>query len=203
MLHCGSKIIGARTYCNGSTTALSPRDTEGHSTHSASMAAGRAVHGASLGGLTGGTARGGAPGVWLAVYKVCWDDGCASKDILVAVDDAIADGVDVLSASLGAGYPLDYADDPIAVAAFHAMRRGVVTSVSASNSRPQLGSVSNVAPWTVSTGAVTTDRKIVSELILGDGRRVVANSSINVFPHLSRPELLVDPGRQGAAGRTS
>ena len=65
-----SKIIGARAYQNGRTT-LSPRDTDGHGTHTASTAAGRPVPGASLGGLASGTARGGAPGARLAIYKVC------------------------------------------------------------------------------------------------------------------------------------
>jgi hypothetical protein len=190
-----SKIIGARAYQNGRTT-LSPRDTDGHGTHTASTAAGRPVAGASLGGLASGTARGGAPGARLAIYKVCWGaDGCSAEDILAAFDDAIADGVDVLSVSLGTPIPFDYADDTMAVAAFHAMRRGVVTSVAAGNDGPEMGSVSNVAPWMVVAGAVNTDRKIVSELVLGNGRRVVANSSINAFfPHLGKPALLVDPG---------
>ena len=73
-----SKIIGARSYYGGNTT-LSVLDREGHGTHTASTAAGRAVAGASLGGLAGGTARGAVPGARLAVYKVCWEDGCSSE----------------------------------------------------------------------------------------------------------------------------
>ncbi|RLM87421.1 hypothetical protein C2845_PM04G06540 [Panicum miliaceum] len=189
---CNNKIIGARSYYGGNTT-LSVLDREGHGTHTASTAAGRAVAGASLGGLAGGTARGAVPGARLAVYKVCWEEGCSSEDILAAFDDAIADGVDVISASLGSGIAFDYAADPMAIGAFHAMRRGVVVSVSAGNSGPTLGSVSNVAPWSISVAATLTDRRIISELVLGNGRRVVGNA-ITVFPNLGKPSLLMDPG---------
>ncbi|KAK3124769.1 hypothetical protein QOZ80_7BG0592420 [Eleusine coracana subsp. coracana] len=191
---CTNKIIGARAYKDGNRT-VSPVDTEGHGTHTSSTAAGRAVAGASMGGVAGGTARGAVPGARLAVYKVCWDDGCGSEDIVAAFDDAVADGVDVISASLGSGRAWDYSEDPIAVGAFHAMRRGVVTSLSAGNSGPSLGSVSNVAPWAVSVAATTTDRKIVSEMVLGNGKRVVG-LAVTAFRHLEgdKPALLVNPG---------
>ncbi|TVU39906.1 hypothetical protein EJB05_13350 [Eragrostis curvula] len=208
---CNNKIIGARGYFNGTRTA-SPLDEEGHGTHTASTAAGRAVAGASLGGVARGTARGAVPGARLAVYKVCWPqpEGCGSDSILAAFDDAIADGVDVISASLGNNYPEDYPEDPLAVGAFHAMRRGVVTSLSAGNSGPTAGSVTNVAPWAVSVAAVTTDRKIVSEIVLGlgnDGKRFVVGNAVTAFPHLGKqqPSLLVDPGSCGVEdleGRT-
>jgi hypothetical protein len=48
-----------------------------------------------------GTARGGAPSARLAIYKTCWFGFCSDADILSAVDDAIHDGVDILSLSLG------------------------------------------------------------------------------------------------------
>ncbi|KAL6639578.1 hypothetical protein ACP70R_023308 [Stipagrostis hirtigluma subsp. patula] len=189
---CNNKIIGARAYFNGSRNR-SPRDLEGHGTHTASTAAGRAVPGASLAGLANGTARGAVPGARLAIYKVCWDDGCMEDDILAAFDDAIADGVDILSASLGSEMPRDYSTDPMAIGAFHAMRRGIVTSVSAGNSGPFMGSISNVAPWMISVAAVTTDRRIVSHLVLGNGKRF-EGSVINAFPNLGKRSLIVDPG---------
>ncbi|CAN6203476.1 unnamed protein product [Urochloa humidicola] len=195
---CNNKIIGARSYRDGNTT-FSVLDGEGHGTHTASTAAGVPVAGASLGGLAAGTARGAVPGARLAVYKVCWeDDGCSSADILAAFDDAVADGVDVISASLGAGIAFDYPADAMAVGAFHAAARGVVVSVSAGNSGPELGSVSNVAPWMASAAASSTDRKIVSEVVLGVGggrrrRRVVGNAITAAFPYIGRPSLLMDP----------
>ncbi|XP_062188898.1 subtilisin-like protease SBT4.9 [Phragmites australis] len=196
---CNNKIIGARAYKDGNTT-WSPLDLEGHGTHTASTAAGRAVPGASLGGLAAGTARGAVPGARLAIYKVCWDDGCSSEDILAAFDDAIADGVDVLSVSLGGMIAVDYSSDYLAIGAFHAMRHGIVTSVSGGNDGPGLGTISNVSPWTISNtivvAATSTDRKIISELVLGNGKRIVGNA-ITVFPNLGKRSLLVDPGKCG------
>ncbi|CAL5066292.1 unnamed protein product [Urochloa decumbens] len=189
---CNNKIIGARSYKDGNTT-FSVLDDEGHGTHTASTAAGVPVPGASLGGLAGGTARGAVPGARLAVYKVCWEDGCSSEDILAAFDDAVADGVDVISASLGTGMAFDYAADAMAVASFHAAARGVFVSTSAGNSGPELGSVSNVAPWLASAAASTTDRRIVSDIVLGDGTRVAGNAITAAFGYLGKPSLLMDP----------
>ncbi|KQK20294.1 subtilisin-like protease SBT4.9 isoform X1 [Brachypodium distachyon] len=194
---CNNKIIGARAYKDGVTT-LSPRDDDGHGTHTASTAAGRAVPGASMGGFAGGTARSAVPGARLAIYKVCWgDDGCSTADILMAFDDAVADGVDVLSASVGSDFPADYADDLMAVGAFHAMRRGVVTSVAAGNDGPRLGAVTNVAPWVHSVAASTTDRRIVSDLVLLGHGKTISGSSINVFPGIGGRSVLIDPGACG------
>ncbi|KAG6653391.1 subtilisin-like protease SBT3.7 isoform X4 [Carya illinoinensis] len=108
--HCNRKIIGARWYVKGyeaefgkmntsdGAEYLSPRDASGHGTHTSSTAAGAPVQNVSFMGLAQGVARGGAPSAWLAVYKVCWaTGGCSSADILAAFDDAIFDGVDVLS----------------------------------------------------------------------------------------------------------
>jgi subtilisin family serine protease len=89
-----SKIIGAQYYRSsgvfGENEVKSPRDTNGHGTHTASTAAGNLVSGASLLGYGLGTARGGVPSARIAVYKICWFGGCSDADILAAFDDAIA-----------------------------------------------------------------------------------------------------------------
>ncbi|KAJ6347519.1 hypothetical protein OIU76_004069 [Salix suchowensis] len=152
----------------------------GHGTHTSSTAAGREVQGASYFGLAEGVARGGVPNARIAVYKVCWSFGCSSADILAAYDDAIADGVDIISVSLGFYFPIPYMEDPIAIGSFHAMKNGILTLNSAGNSGPYPYSVSNYAPWTLTVAANTIDRKFVAQVVLGNGQ-VLSGLSINNF----------------------
>ncbi|KAB5564445.1 hypothetical protein DKX38_004499 [Salix brachista] len=181
---CNNKIIGARWYNSedffDTTDLPSPRDSEGHGTHTSSTAAGREVQGASYFGLAEGVARGGVPNARIAMYKVCWSYGCSSADILAAFDDAIADGVDIISVSLGSGFLIPYMEDPIAIGSFHAMKNGILTSNSAGNSGPVPYSVSNYAPWTLTVAANTIDRKFVAQVVLGNGQ-VLIGLSINNF----------------------
>ncbi|KAF5729630.1 cucumisin family protein [Tripterygium wilfordii] len=169
---CNNKIIGARYYRSNETLLpgdiLSPRDAEGHGSHTSSTAAGALVSEASLLGFGLGTARGGVPTARIAVYKICWVDGCNSVDILAAFDDAIADGVDIISLSVG-GSPTDYFQDPIAIGSFHAMKNGILTSTSAGNAGPKPATVSNLAPWLLSVAASTIDRQFVTKVKLGNG----------------------------------
>ncbi|EEF51077.1 subtilisin-like protease SBT4.3 [Ricinus communis] len=181
---CNNKIIGARYYNSEDwyfdTDFKSPRDSEGHGSHTASTAAGREVQGASYLGLAEGLARGAVPYARIAVYKVCWSFGCAAADILAAFDDAIADGVDIISVSLGAPWAFPYMEDPIAIGSFHAMRYGILTANSAGNSGPSPYTASNVAPWTLTVAASTIDRKFVANAVLGSGK-VITGLSVNSF----------------------
>lgn len=115
------------------------------------------------------------------MYKVCWSSGCGTADILKAFDDAIADGVDILSVSLGSDFPDDYFDDPIAIGSFHAMRKGILTSNSAGNSGPFPVSVTNYSPWTLTVAASTIDRKFVARMQLGDGQIFTVSSKLSSF----------------------
>ena len=119
------------------------------------------------------------PGARLAVYKVCWEDGCSSEDILAAFDDAIADGVDVISFSIGGKLPAPYFENAAAVGSFHAMRCGVLTSASAGNSALTGGRVGNVAPWMLSVAASSTDRRLVDKIVLGNGKTIVVGAQTN------------------------
>ncbi|KAJ9160206.1 hypothetical protein P3X46_025627 [Hevea brasiliensis] len=181
---CNNKIIGAKFYRSdglfGPNDLKSPRDSQGHGTHTASTAAGELVNMASLYGLGIGTARGGVPSARIAVYKVCWSDGCWDADILAAFDDAIADGVDIISISLGGSTPLDYFNDSIAIGAFHAMKHGILTSSSGGNAGPDLATIRNFSPWSLSVAASTIDRKFITKVRLGNNR-TYEGISINTF----------------------
>lgn len=180
---CNRKIIGAKYYRSDGLfedEERSPRDYDGHGTHISSTAAGNPVSQASLLGLAQGTARGGAVSARIATYKVCWLDGCDEADILAAFDDAIADGVDILSVSLGGFNDDNYFRDGLAIGAFHAMRNGILTVTSAGNSGPRLGSLANFSPWSISVAASTIDRKFLTKVGLGDNR-TFEGVSINTF----------------------
>ncbi|KAK9157162.1 hypothetical protein Scep_003736 [Stephania cephalantha] len=177
------KIIGARYYPKPDSAEVnSTRDTAGHGTHTASTAAGNQVNHVSLfDGLAEGNARGAVPLSRIAVYKACWAAGCASHQILSAFDDAISDGADIISISLGYNSPLEYSQDVIAIGAFHAMQHGILTSNSAGNLGYTTFSVVSNAPWMISVAATTTDRKFIDKVILGDNTTLMGNVTINGF----------------------
>lgn len=157
---------------------LTPVDTEGHGTHTASTAAGASVTGASLYGLAKGTARGAVPSARIAAYKVCWSIGCQDMDMLAAFDAAIADGVDVISVSIG-GPARSYFEDSMAIGAFHALKKGIMTACAAGNYGPQASTVQNVAPWIFTAGASSIDRQFETDVKLGNGMtaKVIKNNT--------------------------
>ncbi|XP_020098205.1 subtilisin-like protease SBT5.6 isoform X2 [Ananas comosus] len=196
--NCNKKLIGARYYLkayeayygalNTTYAYRSPRDHDGHGTHTASTAAGRPVPGAAaLGGFAGGTpASGGAPLARLAAYKVCWpipgpnpniENTCFEADMLAAIDDAVGDGVGVLSISIGSvGAKPRLDKDGIAIGALHAARRGVVVACSAGNNGPAPATASNLAPWVITVGASSIDRAFRSPITLGSGMTITGQT---------------------------
>ncbi|KAM5556548.1 cucumisin-like [Rosa sericea] len=171
---CNNKIIGARYYHHPRPfkegEIESPRDSIGHGTHCASTVAGNLVRNASRNGLGLGTARGGVPSAHIAVYKVCWEDNCDDADILRAFDDAIADGVDIITASIGGEVPNDFLHDTHVIGSFHAIKNGILSSMAAGNEGPKKKSVTNFAPWDLSVAATTINRQFITKLQLGNGK---------------------------------
>uniref|UniRef100_A0A6N2N4F0 Uncharacterized protein n=1 Tax=Salix viminalis TaxID=40686 RepID=A0A6N2N4F0_SALVM len=179
--HCNRKIIGARWFVeglvaeygqplniSGNREFFSPRDANGHGTHTASTAAGAFVHNVSYRGLGHGTIRGGAPRARLAIYKVCWNvlgGQCSSADILKAFDEAIHDGVDVLSLSID----IDERDG-IATGSFHAVAKGITVVCGAANDGPFAQTVQNSAPWILTVAATSMDRAFPTPITLGNNK---------------------------------
>ncbi|KAG8363357.1 hypothetical protein BUALT_Bualt19G0014000 [Buddleja alternifolia] len=181
---CNNKLIGAKYFKldkqSDPDDILSPIDVDGHGTHTSSTLAGSLVPNANLFGLAKGTARGAVPSARIAMYKVCWATlGCADMDILAAFDSAISDGVDIISISIG-GLTGGYTKDSIAVGAFHAMRKGILTVASAGNDGPRHGTVTNNAPWILTVAASGIDRELRSKVELGSGV-TVSGIGINTF----------------------
>ncbi|XP_073124920.1 subtilisin-like protease [Henckelia pumila] len=164
-ISCNNKLIGARNFASNDTGP--PVDKDGHGTHTASTAVGNFVPDANVLGQANGTASGMAPLAHLAIYKACGSKYCQSGDILAAMDAAIEDGVDILSVSLGTEN-VQFHQDVIAMGAFSAMKKGIFVSCSGGNSGPEKSSVSNGAPWILTVGASSIDRKMVARVLLGN-----------------------------------
>ncbi|XP_019158640.1 PREDICTED: subtilisin-like protease SBT5.3 [Ipomoea nil] len=189
--HCNRKLIGARYFIQGYSSAVgplnssffTPRDVIGHGSHTLSTAGGNFVPGANVFGLGNGTAKGGSPKARVAAYKVCWPptspgEDCYDADILAGFDRAIEDGVDVLSVSLGGDHPGPYFNDSLAIGSFHAVKNGIVVVASAGNEGPVAGSVNNVAPWLITVGANTMDRRFQSNVVLGNKKHYTGESAV-------------------------
>ncbi|KAI3900134.1 hypothetical protein MKW92_018214 [Papaver armeniacum] len=182
--NCNRKIIGARIYSKGyeavhgplesfnATFFRSPRDSDGHGTHTASTVAGSVVNNVSLFGMASGTARGGMPNARLAIYKTCWFDDCTDADNLAAFDDAISDGVDIISISIGSS-PDGFFDDPISIGSYHAFKKGILVSTSAGNSG---FATTKCAPWLLTVAASSIDREFNSNVQLGNSKKLKGSS---------------------------
>jgi len=222
---CNRKLIGARYFIKGYEAAngplnisatgefLSPRDKDGHGTHTLSTAGGNFVKKASITGYAEGIAKGGAPRARVAAYKVCWPPNpnggeCYDADILAAFDAGVHDGVDVFSVSVGSDPPLsNYFQDGIAIGAFHAVHRGKVVVCSAGNDGPTPGTVSNVSPWIITVGASSIDRQFPSSAVLGNNKTYLGESISDyrlpkkkMYPLVSSADVIA-PNKNETAGQ--
>ena len=114
---CNNKLIGARHFNAGfggdagiAATRpwefTSPRDYNGHGTHTASTAGGNYGVPATGAAAAFGKVSGMAPRARIAAYKALWSTQDSSTaqgngvDLLAAIDTAVADGVDVINYSV-------------------------------------------------------------------------------------------------------
>lgn len=187
---CSTKIITARYFLDGFGASrigseaqgeyASPRDGDGHGSHTASTAAGNAeVPVTTNGGADLGTVSGVAPDARIAAYKVCWsgpdpdstdDDGCASSDLVQAIDQATEDGVDVINYSIGGGAATSVAT-PTDISFLGAAAAGVFVSASAGNSGPGASTLDHAAPW-YTTVAASSIPNYEATVILDDGTKL-------------------------------
>ena len=174
---CNAKLVAASWYVAGfgedalrSTASLSPRDTDGHGTAMASIAAGNAGVTVRVGDQELGSYSGRAPHSRLAVYKACWsapdpaDDGCSTADLVTAVDRATRDGVDVLSLSVAGPPEFDTVERALLGAA-----EADIAVVAAAGNDGERRYAGHPAPWVTTVGATSAQARR-GEVVLDDDR---------------------------------
>ncbi len=180
---CNQKLIGGQFFNAswGGSAALeaqrpwefmSVRDYNGHGTHTASTSGGN-HNTATNGPATGlGSISGIAPRARISAYKALWSTETGSTasgftgDLVAAIDQAVADGVDVINYSIS-GTRTNFLD-PVEVAYFHAANAGVFVSQSAGNSGPTTSTVAHPSPWTTTVAAGTHNRSGTGSVTLGN-----------------------------------
>ena len=176
--YCNNKVVGARYYVDGFLTRhkldphefRSPRDAAGHGTHVATTIAGNSVD-ASLFGTKVAKVQGLAPRARVAIYNACWVEPdqvqptCATSDLARAVDDAVADGVDVINYSLGSNQ--NDITEPDGLALLNAFDAGVLAVVAAGNDGPSYGTITSPssAPWVMTVAAASQTGTAFSDAI--------------------------------------
>ena len=196
--NCNQKLIGARYYNAGwgGNAAIdafwpfefnSPRDWGGHGTHTSTTAGGNNGVEATGPAEVFGTISGIAPRARISAYKVCWADepnggGCWPSDSVAAIDQAVADGVDVINFSIS-GTRTNFLD-PVEVAFLFAADAGVFVAASAGNSGTTIGasSVAHPSPWITTVAASTHNRNGEGSTTLGNNVKYVGASLATELP---------------------
>jgi hypothetical protein len=160
-----SKVIVARSYVSllyNSQRIQTAVDEVGHGTFVAGCAAGELVA-APL-----ATISGMAPGAYLGSYKILGtpgiNDSTTSAAEIAAIDQAVADGMDVINLSVGSLDYLPPEEDAEYQALIRAVQAGVVVVVAAGNEGPGKHTISNPAaiPDVIAVGAVSNSRQFLA-----------------------------------------
>lgn len=177
--HTTPKVIAARAYFRpdlppvaSSTTPQPGSGDSSHGSHVAGIAAGVADTTANVHGVTVNVS-GVAPRAYLMNYKAFYkNDSIFSgtsfeTELIAAIEDAVADGADVINNSWGGRDNIDPRFDPIAMAANGAAEAGVSVVFSAGNSGPYK-STADSGDFTeklLMVGATTTNQTIAAGFV--------------------------------------
>jgi hypothetical protein len=196
---CNNKLIGAERFMATyealigllPTEFTSARDDDGHGSHTSSTAAG---NGEALATLTNDVplheVSGVAPRAHVAMYKVCGNQGCFTSDSVAAINQALADGVDVVNFSISGGN--DPYSDAVSLAFLDAYAAGVFVAASAGNTGPGPDTVAHREPWTTTVAASTHDEIFKGALYLfADGGASLELHGVSVTGAVSTPTPVV------------
>src|SRR3989449_770844 len=152
--YVSNKVIVAKMFCTQAVCAVfDAQAKQDHGSHVSGIAAGVAN---TCAPFVGCTLSGIAPKAFLGAYNVFPGNvtDASSADIAMAVDAAVADGMDGLNLSLG-GTPT--AHDPLVTAVDNAVDAGVVVAIAAGNAGPSPGTIESpgIAEKVITVGAST------------------------------------------------
>nr|KJB21999.1 hypothetical protein B456_004G025300 [Gossypium raimondii] len=181
---CNGKIIGAQYFAEAAKAAgafnptidfASPMDGDGHGSHTAAIAAGNNGIPVRLHGHEFGKASGMAPRARIAVYKAIYRlFGGFVADVVAAIDQAVHDGVDILSLSVGPNSPPTNTKttflNPFDATLLAAVKAGVFVAQAAGNGGPFPKTLVSYSPWIASVAAAIDDRRYKNHLNLGNGK---------------------------------
>jgi subtilisin family serine protease len=172
------KVIVYRSYEKLYDLPEIDADRSGHGTAVAMVAAG----GKTVSPI--GELQGFAPGAWLGIYKVFGGpegDVANSAGIVQALDDAVADGMDVVNLSLGLGQGFAPQFDPLQPAIDRAASLGLMVIKSMGNSGPArlTGTSPFVGSAGIVVGASTNGQVVASGVRIGDRAPILGIPSSN------------------------
>lgn len=134
-----------------------------HGVHTSSTAVGNVVEDATYLGTALPTLSGVAPGAWAMSYRVFYnsvtgDGSFYTAEGIAALEDAVADGADVINNSWGGGPgSIGGPGDPLDTALINAVNAGVFVSMSAGNAGPGLGTTDHPSPDYIGVAATTKE----------------------------------------------
>ena len=180
--NCNQKLIGAQWFNAGfggnagvrssmPWEFVSARDYGGHGTHTSSTSGGNNGVSATGAAAVFGTISGIAPHARIAMYKALWEvsPGQGSgftTDLVAAIDQAVADGVDVINYSIS-GTSTNFRD-PAEISFLYAAQAGIFVAASAGNSGPAVSTVAHPSPWITTVAAGTHNRNGAGSVTLGN-----------------------------------
>ncbi|KAH9805747.1 subtilisin-like protease SBT2.6 [Citrus sinensis] len=201
---CNGKIIGAQHFAEAAIAArafnpavdfASPLDGDGHGSHTAAIAAGNNGIPVRMHGHEFGRASGMAPRARIAVYKALYRlFGGFVADVVAAIDQAVHDGVDILSLSVGPNSPPATTKttflNPFDVTLLAAVKAGVFVAQAAGNGGPFPKTLVSYSPWITTVAAAIDDRRYKNHLNLGNGK-ILAGIGLSPATHGNRTFTLV------------
>lgn len=211
---CNDKILGAYAFSDDferfvpvkdrhPSERISPLGVFSHGTHVATTILGHDGTEQVMNDNSYGEGSGVAPEAKLISYKVCWEDndpdtgGCYTSASVAAIEQAIANNVDVLNYSISGNN--NSIVDPVALAFRSAAEAGIFVAASAGNSGPGPNTVAHSSPWVTTVAAQTFSNELTGTIEFEDGTKFRGASAATTTAGPAEVVLSSEVAAEGAA----